>query len=93
MAKNGTDKVIKFVEALQASNGGRPIHSVYSGFNGACRKANIDPVEATTEAIKSGKLYGRPTRGGFVLSVKPLATGNGFNTKTEQAYSILQGIK
>jgi len=45
------------------------IHSVYSGFNEAFKKyfEGEDPVSATTELARQGKIVIRPAKGGVML--------------------------
>ena len=47
----------------------RGIHSVYSGFNEAFKKYfdGEDPVKATNQLAKEGKIVIRPAKGGVVL--------------------------
>ena len=61
--------VITAIEQLR-KGGYRGIHTVYSGFNQAFRKyfgANADPVVATAELVKTGKIVSRPVRGGVMI--------------------------
>ena len=49
--------------------GYKGIHTVYSGFNEAFKKYfdGEDPVKATTELARQGKIVIRPARGGVML--------------------------
>ena len=49
--------------------GYKGIHSVYSGFNEACKKyfAGENPVEVTNKLASEGKIVIRPVKGGVML--------------------------
>ena len=49
--------------------GYKGIHSVYSGFNEACKKyfAGENPVEVTNKLASEGEIVIRPVKGGVML--------------------------
>lgn len=67
------DSVVELVASLQTQKGKASIHSVYDGFNDGLRASGYSPIESSQAAETAGKLYGRPARGGRILSTKPLA--------------------
>jgi hypothetical protein len=58
--------------------GYKGIHTVYSGFNEAFKKyfAGENPVEATNNLSKEGKIVIRPVKGGVMLYLPDEAPGS-----------------
>ena len=57
--------------------GYKGIHTVYSGFNEAFKKyfPGENPIEATTNLAKEGKIVIRPAKGGVMLYLPEEAPG------------------
>jgi len=68
--------VRKAITSLR-KEGYKGIHSVYSGFNEACKKYfnGENPVEITNGLAQEGKLVIRPVKGGVMLYLPEDAPG------------------
>lgn len=68
--------VRKAVTSLR-KEGYKGIHSVYSGFNEACKKYfdGENPVEITNRLAQEGKIVIRPVKGGVMLYLPEEAPG------------------
>jgi hypothetical protein len=65
---NHEEFVKKAIVSLR-KEGYKGIHSVYSGFNEACKKYfdGENPVEVTNKLASEGKIVIRPVKGGVML--------------------------
>lgn len=67
--KMSKEEFIKKAIVSLRKEGYKGIHTVYSGFNNAFKKYfnGEDPVAATNELAKQGKIIIRPVKGGVML--------------------------
>jgi hypothetical protein len=67
--KLGHEEFVKKAIVSLRKEGYKGIHSVYSGFNEACKKYfdGENPVEVTNKLASEGKIVIRPVKGGVML--------------------------
>jgi len=68
-SKLGPEEFVKLAIARLRLENYKGIHSVYSGFNDAFKSYfdGVNPIDATGELARTGKIVLRPVKGGVML--------------------------